>query len=793
MKRYAPARGALEHPTRARAIRPGLIPRVGRLGFVRLPLRVAIAAAFLLAGQPAAAGKYDADLEAADKVVHDITWESGRLERTVQAAGRGYITPDQAVQRFQDHLYQYMVGEDAEAAEGFFALVTSATLADAGLHRDAEWYLADSLLRLGNMATAEARFLAIAEDEMHPFRDDAVRRLLEIYADTSQSDKFYKYFDREIARGRVATSDAITYSVGRSLFKRGEPDRAVDYLGDIPATSLWYAKAQYFLGAIAVGEARLDEAVPYFKRASEIDVQSVVDRELVDLSLLALGRVYYELGEYLQAAEFYDRVSGDSTHMPDKLYEIVWTFIKNDRYQDALRGAEIFLLAFPQHRYSPKLQLIAGQLHMLELEYDNALTAFETVIRDYTPIRERFAQLASSETEPKAYFQRVINADSEDESIAGLPGYAVAMMMADPDLSRAISVFRDLETQSSDIDQSERIIRELRAALDAKTGISSFDRVRYSALTSKDKAVRQGLALLELEEMLLLEGAARPDKLEAVLDLQPRRVALSSYVDDNAFQLAEAEEKLKAYELELRAARAEAQGARKALEDHEAEIRDVRLALETSGSADDAARRSVLDDLKSMEAEMVAARTDVDQLEVRLARLVVPAKPSVERPASERDIRTEIERLHAAYVPLRANGSDVDGQRLDGLHNALGQAHVRLDGVLDSLENVEESELVRIRARFEHEVGEVASQRASLQTTMEEAEEVSITLTRDGFGRLEDFFAESVLKADMGIVDVYWAEKLEISDEVQRVKGERSELLAEMERRFELIRQKVRQ
>jgi hypothetical protein len=64
-------------------------------------------------------------------------------------------------------------------------------------------------------------------------------------------------------------------------------------------------------------------------------------------------------------------------------------------------------------------------------------------------------------------------------------------------------------------------------------------------------------------------------------------------------------------------------------------------------------------------------------------------------------------------------------------------------------------------------------------------------LTKDGFGRLEDFFAESVLKADMGIVDVFWSQKLEVSDEIVRVKEEKSELLSELERRFSLIRQKL--
>ena len=71
------------------------------------------------------------------------------------------------------------------------------------------------------------------------------------------------------------------------------------------------------------------------------------------------------------------------------------------------------------------------------------------------------------------------------------------------------------------------------------------------------------------------------------------------------------------------------------------------------------------------------------------------------------------------------------------------------------------------------------------------ARDVSLALTRDGFGRLEDFFAESVLNADMGIVDVYWSQKLEVADEIVRIKEEKDALLTDLQTRFKLIRQKI--
>ena len=95
------------------------------------------------------------------------------------------------------------------------------------------------------------------------------------------------------------------------------------------------------------------------------------------------------------------------------------------------------------------------------------------------------------------------------------------------------------------------------------------------------------------------------------------------------------------------------------------------------------------------------------------------------------------------------------------------------------------------RKRFEREVDEVARQRTDYEVTLQTARVVSLQLTRGGFGRLEDFFANSILNADMGVVDVYWAQKLEVADELQRVREEKDDLVADLERRFKLIREKM--
>jgi hypothetical protein len=152
----------------------------------------------------------------------------------------------------------------------------------------------------------------------------------------------------------------------------------------------------------------------------------------------------------------------------------------------------------------------------------------------------------------------------------------------------------------------------------------------------------------------------------------------------------------------------------------------------------------------------------------------------------------EIESLRHDYADLRPGNRLVEtSERIDGLHHSLNRVHERLQKVSAGLGDVERSEMESLRIRFEHEVHEVASQRANLDDFAGDAQDVSAQITRDGFARIGAFFADSVLKADMGIVDVYWAQKLTTVDEISRVQGEKATLLDELDTRFSLIREKM--
>lgn len=759
--------------------------RFGRMA-ARFRYRVSAGLLACMLVAPAWAATLEDDLDEVDVRSAELAARTTALELDTRPGA--YLSNEEAVGRFQDYLFLHLIGEHQPAAEGFFALVTTGALSDAGLHRDAEWYLAESLVGLENYKTAASRFQVIVDDLGHPFRDDAVRRLLELYAMSGDKVAFQALYDAEIASGRVKPTGLITYSLAKSFYQQGDLANAKSFFAQVEEGNPWYGRARYFLGTVLVVEQDLPAAMLEFQKVSDLSIQTTEDRMVHDLALLAMGRISYHTNEYFAASEFYNRIGGDSQYQADKLYEIIWTSIRREKWHDALNNVEIFLLAYPEHEYSAQLRLLQGHLNFQEQNWTGALGAYEQVITDYAPVQARFESLARPDSDAEAAVRQVI--ESKDQQ-ADLPPYAVAMMKADPELSRAIDVFRNLDLERQDIEASEQLIDELRSFIDGSGAIGSFERARTDALVARQSIIDTRLGLLDIELRwlgTLDEGGLAPK----IGELGGRRSALLARANALSGEVTKAEAALTAFERGMGEIHADADNARRDASERETTITETRAELAKEG-IDDVKRQELVDRIATLEAEVGSARTREDAADQQMASIQAPpSSAEVVNVAEMATLHDEISQLSADFKSARPSVPGlVIGDRADAKHRSLADSFERLTGVYEGIQSSEGTEVTGIRERFEFEVGAVAQERLDYESMLGSARSVSLEITRQGFGRLEDFFADSILKADMGIVDVYWAQKLEVADELQRVREERELQLAELEKRFKLIREKM--
>lgn len=734
-------------------------------------------------GRPSAA---PASLDEVEKGIDQTALAARSLESVLGPAG-GRLLESEALKRFQDAVYLNLIGQFQPAAEQFFVLVTTRSLETLGLEGDAEWYLAESLFGMGSYDVAESRYLAISGIQGHPFRKDAVRRLLEIYAKDADPSRFERLYQAEVATGLISADDLILYGIAKAFWSRGETAKAKSYFAEIKEGSSFWARAQYFIGAMLVepatagDAAAMDAAEPVFQKLAAIAPATSEDRAVRDLALLALARIQFERGRLDDAILTYQRVPDDSANRADKLHELAWTYIKLGRLNEAVAAVDTFLTAYPQHPFAAELNLVRGHLLFETGDLADAHTAYDKVVAEYAPIRDRFQRLARSTDRSEAWVKQVMAMEAGgDAGDDALPGYAVSLMQQDPDLSRAIGLFRELEGQDSSLDVSESLIQQIGTAVGS----------------TEDDA--EGLKALHVSS-----GVAYADGLERYADLLDAEGAWlkDAGTGDSAAPLASVSTRLK--------------GVREAIKGLQADFAAVRdqSGIGRGAAASASTRAEVEGRLQAIRGELAAlpataSAEDRAELELRVgeqerilgaltteeqaARAVGRIPDLMAKAQSWRERLDELSRdLASLRVPLAIDVEmDPTVARFESLHRLVGVALERISRSESMLAEGTESHLYRVREVLKIEIEAVKVERGDLSVRYGEAEAVAGGIVRSNLEKLASRFAASVLGADMGVVNVYWSELVQMGDEVEAVESERSAKLQELDRRYGYLERK---
>ena len=228
-----------------------------------------------------------------------------------------------------------------------------------------------------------------------------------------------------------------------------------------------------------------------------------------------------------------------------------------------------------------------------------------------------------------------------------------------------------------------------------------------------------------------------------------------------------------------------------------AELEGQLQALEARLGASDLPpeqRAEVERELEALGSDLSAARAELGRLQSEYAEL--QSKASTLRDAAEASgneaLNAGYDTLHkelAAYRKhVRTSDKNAITGRFDSLWtrlDAIQSGAQRLSGELGSLEA---KEFTRLKSTFDAEVGNVARERGELGTAQGHVSALADQVTRQGLERVRSDFAESVLEADKGVVDVYWVKKVDVSDEYSALLKEQEALVRELNGRFRLIR-----
>jgi tetratricopeptide (TPR) repeat protein len=738
------------------------------------------------------------------KELAGVTVRIGDIEGSLRALQedfsqrKGLLGTAEARMRYTEAVYYFLMGEYGKSARAFFTLVESGALVDKGLLGDSEWFLGESLFEMGNLTLAEEAYQSIIDQGFgHPFFSDAVRRQLEVYGLTGKADRFFSLYNSYVVTNRVKPNDLIVYTLGKSFYRQKDFLRAKSLFTDIQPESPLYGKARYFLGTVRVVEKNLTGAIAEFTKATEVSAEDETQSEVVELAHLALGRLYFETDQLDASSTHYQRIGRDSKYFSEALYEMVWTYIKDESYNEALRAVEIFLLAFPEHQFTAELKLLQGNLHMKLLNYKQALDTYEGVVQEYSPIQIRLDQLALDAMQSERWFKKLTELDdASGYETSGLPAFAVEMLVNQPDFSRTKETVSELNFQQEEITDSEEIIAEIEAALGGELEtLGSFRRAREQLEQVYGEVLRLQIEMLSVKEQHLLETL----KGSAVSALRPLQTRLQQLADAErrvSDISSKASDKLQVYDEQVRSVQSRAFRSYQEVNRLREEA-DALVEMLDSGNSPLWSEHVV-----RVRAKILKVRTALDE-EIRVARslqsdvarrtIIAPVERSSGQVDTRRArdlIQKELGALHVQFqgVEKQVGGSNILGEWKEAWQR-LAKIGSGAAAVAKSMNNLESTEILSVRSRLQVERLSVEAARIDVNGLGGEAQVLAIDVTKAGFAELEGVFGSQILRADVGIVDVYWNEKNLISEEIERLQVTKKEREDALRARFDRLDQ----
>jgi tetratricopeptide (TPR) repeat protein len=685
---------------------------------------------------------------------------------------------------------------------------------------EALFRLAESLFQSQNFYGARSRYREVLDHATQPgfrgYAQDALGRLIEIAIHLDEFEGVESYFSRLSQLPPSEVTSATHYARGRFLYHQEDYPGATQALGRVSQDADEYLRAQYHLGVIEVSQQRFPQAIEIFLRIGQAEPTTAEDRQVVDLAQVAIGALRLELDQPEEAIRAYQNVSRNSRVFDQALFQAAAAYSRMGDSTRAERALEVLTVATPDSAYLPRAKILRGNLLLDTGRYAESREVFYDVRQQYEPVREQLEQALETERDPATYFQELVRANLEVFDISSfLPPLAIRWVQEEEGFRRSMETLERTASSRREVHDTERLLIRLEAAVAGPSAVNIFPGMRQAAtqavqienelaqirgrLVAAETQAAGGGGIADVrEERRRLEADLRQlptstegyeaqeerarrgyrqlggelSRINGRIDrLQAMIVAIELYLRDTT--AAEARPAAEAQPAAEGETEAEAEAAppissdRAGLEAFESEIENHRQALATY--------RAELTELQTL--------VDTGQIQVGIG--------------DDRSVQSE--RLRERYNELvarerealsRSGGSaalqraESLFQRVEAVQRVIDQVDQRIVGRAQAQSQEVQDVLDEERTNLERYLVELAG----LET---EAEDVIGHAAYENFQVVRDRFYELVRQADVGIVDVAWAEREEHRHRIDRLSQESRRQLQLLDDEFSEVMDEV--
>lgn len=341
------------------------------------------------------------------------------------------VASAQDLANYNKGLSAYNSNDFSGAARLFYEVTNTTT--DNDLRLKSEYYLASSLQRDNLPFTAFIYFTPIVRaGPSHPYHAKSVEAFIALqevlnddYLIPSILNNLYDQYADAWATLPLEVLARINYLIGRISHRKTLLEDARQFLEAVPETSQYYARAQYLLGITladprfpaATDEARranLEAARAIFENIFSIKSRQLGFENTRQLSILALGRINYNMGEYQKAVDWYEMIPRFSKYWDQALFENGFARFQNDDLGGGLGSLQGLYAPQFAGAFQPESWVLTSTIYYFSCLYAESKSSLGEYERLYLPMAEQLRPLVEGEAlDPVEYFRLVQRADEQ--------------------------------------------------------------------------------------------------------------------------------------------------------------------------------------------------------------------------------------------------------------------------------------------------------------------------------------------------------------------------------------------
>ena len=501
------------------------------------------------------------------------------------------------------------------------------------------------------------------------------------------------------------------------------------------------------------------------------------ETQVIELTYLALGRLYYETEQLEQAVEAYRAVGQTSPHFDHALYELAWTYIRMGDAIQAERALEVLSVAAPDSPLNADGKILRGDLLARVGRYDEAEVVFDEIRETFGPIRDELERQRYEHPDLHAYFREVVRQNIDDFDMDDfLPESAQRWIELESDHERALGVLADLSEAKKLVRETDELAQRITAVLSAPNRVSVFSdlrRQRERVTGLRNRAARARGSFIDSEARALGD---RPGEVKRVRvrrrELQAAIMKMPTDTEDFIERDLQMLEQYRAAERDLQGLRVEILG----LEARIVASRSGLLAVDPN-KANPAKLRAELDEHEGQVEQYEERLTSIRrQLEVGRLHVGVGDK-RYQADDEERAKFIAIVNRERQLAGSAGSGYDSGYRRIAAVERQLDQRDAEVAQVVGR-------RVAEMLAVVEEETANLARYRVALRSLEGETVDVVGAITYLNFNRIHSRFYDLVLRADVGKIDVAWARREDHRLRIDRLTRERARELQALDDEF---------